>query len=148
MLVAQGTWKDTDPNRIQRVDDQVPTNHHQWAAITAGGRRCRPCWVPKGLKITEGRPQIQIVWKDEECLFCRNNQHSGINHSLKWWSQTQAFRTSYRELEEHSRRIRLSRISLLGARGVTGDQWSAFLCHEHLTMWWTRAAQSRWPILR
>jgi hypothetical protein len=35
-------------------------------------------------KIAEGRPQIQIVCKHREHLFFRNNQHVGINYSLKW----------------------------------------------------------------
>jgi hypothetical protein len=60
----------------------------------------------KGLKITEGRSQAQIVCKTKELLSCRNSQHAGVNHSLKRWPQTKTHRPSDRELGELSRRIR------------------------------------------
>lgn len=44
------------------------------------GERSRWC---KGLKVTKGRPQTQIVCKNKGHLFCRNIQHVGVNHSLK-----------------------------------------------------------------
>lgn len=47
--------------------------------------QCNKC---KGSKIAEGRAQIQIVCKDNESLFYRNNQYMGVgvvvvNHSSK-----------------------------------------------------------------
>ena len=60
------------------------------------------CVCGKGLKVTEGRLQAQIVHRDKEHLFCTNNQHAGVSHS-KWHSQTKMQRPSYRELGELSR---------------------------------------------
>jgi hypothetical protein len=83
------------------------------------------------MKITEGRPQTQIVCKNKEHLFFRKIQHAGSNHSLDprqrhtglligknilWGSSLEGLGN----LKSHW--------WVLGVR-VTGDRWSAFLYH-------------------
>jgi len=52
----------------------------------------------KSLKITEERPQTQIVYKNHGHLFCRNIQLAGVNHSPKWRPKEKGSKPSYRKL--------------------------------------------------
>jgi hypothetical protein len=91
-VMSKGKDKETQRSKVSRLYLQ--------------GIRKLSKYKSKGWKIAEGRPQTQIVCKNKECLFCRNNQHAGVNHSLKWQPQIKAHRPSYRQLGGLSRRIR------------------------------------------
>jgi hypothetical protein len=77
---------------IQRLERSAVVLDRDHTISTASFTNSKHRWVCKGLKIAEGRPQTQIVCKDNECSFCRNNHHGRVNQFLKWWPQTKALR--------------------------------------------------------
>ena len=85
----------------------------------------------QGMKIAEGRPQTQILCKDKDGLFYRNIQHMVVNH------QNYKPRQRCTDLFIENGQNSLEGLDNLKFHwwvlGVTGCQWSTFLCHKHLT---------------
>jgi hypothetical protein len=101
----------------------------------------------KDPKIAEGRPQTQMYAKTKSVYSAATTSSRGHPFSTMG-----CHRQRYAGLVIGNRGSSpegLGHLNFIGGyKAVTRGQWSASLCHECLTMWWTRAAQCRWPPLR